>query len=100
MKAAADELPDGGGALAARALCMRTWVLLLTTGLRPEEAQALCWESRRSRGVDGRGVALGQGPQLTPRRPKSRRTLRLAQIALDALRRPDGNLLRSSLRAL
>ena len=25
VKAAADELPDGGGALAARALCMRTW---------------------------------------------------------------------------
>jgi hypothetical protein len=47
-------------------------------------AQVLCWESRRSRRVDGRGVALGQGPQLTPRRPKSRRTLRLAQIAVDA----------------
>jgi hypothetical protein len=25
VRAAADELPDGGGALAARALCMRTW---------------------------------------------------------------------------
>jgi hypothetical protein len=38
-------------------------VFLLTTGLRPEEAHALRWESRRSRRVDGRGVVVGQGRQ-------------------------------------
>jgi len=37
---------------------------LLTTGLHPEEAQALRWESRRPRRVDGRGAAAGQGRQL------------------------------------
>jgi len=64
VKAAADELPDGGGGARGPRPLHAYVVLLLTTGLRPEEAQALCWESRRSRRVDGRGVALGQGPRL------------------------------------
>ena len=51
VKAAADELPDGGGGARGPRPLHAYVVLLLTTGLRPEEAQALCWESRRSRRV-------------------------------------------------
>jgi len=61
-------------------------VLLLTTGLRPEEARALRWDH-----VDlpAGTVAVWRSDRAggDTKTPKSRRTLRLAQIAVDALRR-------------
>jgi site-specific recombinase XerD len=60
-------------------------VLLLTTGLRPEEAPSAALGSRRPRRGDGRGLALGPCWR-RHQTPKSRRTLPLVQIAVDALR--------------
>jgi len=60
-------------------------VLLLTTGLRPEEARALRWDHVD---LDARTVAVWRSDRAggDTKTPKSRRTLRLAQIAVDALR--------------
>jgi integrase len=60
-------------------------VLLLTTGLRPEEARALRWDHVD---LDARTIAVwrpdrAEGDSKTA---KSRRTLRLAQVAVGALR--------------
>jgi integrase len=61
-------------------------VLLLTTGLRPEEARALRWDHVD---LDAGTVAVWRSDRAggDTKTPKSRRTLRLAQIAVDALRR-------------
>ena len=60
-------------------------VLLLTTGLRPEEARALRWDHVD---LDAGTVAVWRSDRAggDTKTPKSRRTLRLAQIAVDALR--------------
>jgi hypothetical protein len=101
VKAPADELPDDGRAGHSRP-APSAWVRGLAVDYRPvpggSAGAALGITSTSTRGWSRCGGWTGR--QLTPRRPKSRRTLRLAQIAVDALRRPDGNLLRSSLRAL
>ena len=61
-------------------------VLLLTTGLRPEEARALRWDHVD---LDAGTVAVWRSDRAggDTKTPKSRLTLRLAQIAVDALRR-------------
>jgi len=60
-------------------------VLLLTTGLRPEEARALRWDHLD---LDAGTVAVWRSDRAggDTKTPKSRRTLRLAQIAVTALR--------------
>ena len=64
-------------------------VLLLTTGLRPEEARALLWDHVD---LDAGTVAVWRSDRTggDTKTPKSRRTLRLAQIAVDALRQRKG----------
>ena len=61
-------------------------VLLLTTGLRPEEARALRWDHVD---LDAGTAAVWRSDRAggDTKTPRSRRTLRLAQIAVDALRR-------------
>jgi integrase len=80
LRAAAEERP-GGDLHPLHAYV----VLLLTTGLRPQEARALRWDH-----VDlGAGsVAVWRSDRAggDTKTPKSRRTLQLAQIAVDALR--------------
>jgi integrase len=60
-------------------------VLLLTTGLRPEEARALRWDHVD---LEVGTVAVWRSDRAggDTKTPKSRRTLRLAQIAVAALR--------------
>jgi len=60
-------------------------VLLLTTGLRPEEARALRWDHVD---LEAGTVAVWRSDRAggDTKTPKSRRTLRLAQVAVDALR--------------
>jgi integrase len=60
-------------------------VLLLTTGLRPEEARALRWDHID---LEAGTVAVWRSDRAggDTKTPKSRRTLRLAQIAVAALR--------------
>ncbi len=60
-------------------------VLLLTTGLRPEEARALQWDHVD---LDAGTVAVWRSDRAggDTKTPRSRRTLRLAQIAVDTLR--------------
>jgi len=60
-------------------------VLLLTTGLRPEEARALRWDHVD---LDAGTIAVWRSDRAggDTKTPKSRRTLRLAQVAVDALR--------------
>ena len=60
-------------------------VLLLTTGLRPEEARALRWDHVD---LEAGTVAVWRSDRAggDTKTPKSRRTLRLAQIAVNALR--------------
>ncbi len=79
VRAAADERPDG----APHPLHAYV-VLLLTTGLRPEEVRALRWDHVD---LDARTVAVWRSDRAggDTKTPKSRRTLRLAQIAVDAL---------------
>ena len=80
LRAAADAgLGDGPHRLHAYV------VLLLTTGIRPEEARALRWDHV---GLDGATVAVWRSDRVgsDTKTPKSRRTLRLAQMAVDALR--------------
>ena len=80
VRAAADERPDG-----APYPLHAYVVLLLTTGLRPEEARALRWDHVD---LDAGTVAVWRSDRAggDTKTPKSRRTLRLAQIAVDALR--------------
>jgi integrase len=80
LRAAADERP-GGAPHPLHAYV----VLLLTTGLRPEEARALRWDHVD---LDAGTVAVWRSDRAggDTKTPKSRRTLRLAQIAVDALR--------------
>jgi integrase len=60
-------------------------VLLLTTGIRPEEARALRWDYLD---LDAGTVAVWRSDRAggDTKTPKSRRTLKLPQIAMDALR--------------
>jgi integrase len=60
-------------------------VLLLTTGIRPEEARALRWDHVDQ---DTGTVAAWRSDRAggDTKTPKSRRTLQLAQIAIAALR--------------
>src|ERR1039457_1491747 len=60
-------------------------VLLLTTGLRPQEARALRWDHVD---LEAGTVAVWRSDRAggDTKTPKSRRTLRLAQIAVNALR--------------
>jgi integrase len=60
-------------------------VLLLTTGLRPEEARALGWDHVD---LEERTIAAWRSDRAggDTKTPKSRRTLRLPQIAVAALR--------------
>jgi len=69
---------------------VRSWsyayvVLLLTTGLRPEEARALRWDHVD---LEAGTLAVWRSDRSggDTKTPKSRRTLRLATIALEALR--------------
>jgi integrase len=61
-------------------------VLLLTTGLRPEEARALRWDHVD---LEAGTVAVWRSDRAggDTKTPKSRRTLKLAEIAVDALRK-------------
>jgi integrase len=78
LRAAVSERPDGPRPLHAYV------VLLLTTGLRPEEARALRWDHVD---LEVGTVAVWRSDRAggDTKTPKSRRTLRLAQIAVDAL---------------
>jgi integrase len=60
-------------------------VLLLTTGIRPEEARALRWDHVD---LNAGTVAVWRSDRAggDTKTPKSRRTLKLAQIAVGALR--------------
>jgi integrase len=60
-------------------------VLLLTTGIRPEEARALRWDHLD---LDAGTIAVWRSDRTggDTKTPKSRRTLKLPQIAVDALR--------------
>ena len=80
MRAAADERQEGDPHPLHAYV-----VLLLTTGLRPEEARALCWDHVD---LEAGTVAVWRSDRAggDTKTPKSRRTLRLAQIAVDALR--------------
>jgi integrase len=80
LRAAADERP-GGDPHPLHAYV----VLLLTTGLRPEEARALRWDHVD---LEAGTVAVWRSDRAggDTKTLKSRRTLQLAQIAVDALR--------------
>jgi integrase len=80
LRAAAEERP-GGAPHPLHAYV----VLLLTTGLRPEEARALRWDHVD---LDTGTIAVWRSDRAggDTKTPKSRRTLRLAQITVDALR--------------
>jgi integrase len=80
LRAAAEERP-GGAPHPLHAYV----VLLLTAGLRPEEARALRWDHLD---LDTGTIAVWRSDRAggDTKTPKSRRTLRLAQIAVDALR--------------
>jgi len=60
-------------------------VLLLTTGMRPEEARALRWDHVD---LDAETVAVWRSDRAggDTKTPKSRRTLKLSKMAVDALR--------------
>ena len=60
-------------------------VLLLSTGIRPEEARALRWDHLD---LDAGTVAVWRSDRAggDTKTPKSRRTLKLPQIAVDALK--------------
>ena len=60
-------------------------VLLLTTGIRPEEARALRWDHLD---LDAGTVAVWRSDRVggDTKTPKSRRTLKLPQVAVDALK--------------
>ncbi len=80
LRAAADERPDSSPHRLHAYV-----VLLLTTGLRPEEARALRWDHVD---LDAGTVAVWRSDRAggDTKTPKSRRTPRLAQVAVDALR--------------
>jgi integrase len=80
LRAAAAERPDGN----THRLYAYV-VLLLTTGLRPEEGRALRWDHVD---LDAGTVAVWRSDRAggDTKTPKSRRTLGLAKIAVDALR--------------
>jgi integrase len=74
-------------------------VLLLTTGIRPEEARALRWDHVD---LDAGTVAVWRSDRAggDTKTPKSWRTLRLAQIAVDALRSRKAGQAAARLKAL
>jgi integrase len=74
------------GREAAKPSRLRAYVvLLLTTGIRPEEARALRWDHLD---LDAGTVAVWRSDRAggDTKTPKSRRTLKLPRIAVDALR--------------
>ena len=84
LRAAAGDLSAGDRAGRAPYPLHAYVVLLLTTGLRPEEARALRWDHVD---LEAGTVAVWRSDRAggDTKTPKSRRTLRLAQIAVDAL---------------
>ncbi|MGO9081234.1 MAG: site-specific integrase [Streptosporangiaceae bacterium] len=87
LGAAAGELPAeaGGEAWTGPHRLHAYVVLLLTTGIRPEEARALRWDHVD---LEAGTVAVWRSDRAggDTKTPRSRRTLKLAQIAVDALR--------------
>jgi integrase len=87
VKAAAGDLVrEGEGRKKAKPYRLHAYVvLLLTTGIRPEEARALRWDRLD---LDAGTVAVWRSDRAggDTKTPKSRRTLKLPQIAVDALR--------------
>jgi len=81
---AAAGMPSKDGAVEPHRLYAYV-VLLLTTGLRPEEARALRWDHID---LDARTVAVWRSDRAggDTKTPKSKRTLKLAQLAVTALR--------------
>jgi integrase len=84
LRAAASDLSAGDRAARAPYPLHAYVVLLLTTGLRPEEARALRWDHVD---LEAGTVAVWRSDRAggDTKTPKSRRTLRLARIAVDAL---------------
>ncbi|MHB1594789.1 MAG: site-specific integrase [Streptosporangiaceae bacterium] len=76
---------DLGARRAARSWSYAYVVLLLTTGMRPEEARALRWDHVD---LDAGTIAVWRSDRAggDSKTPKSRRTLRLAAMAAEALR--------------
>jgi integrase len=87
VKAAAGDIGgQRGGRQNARPYRLHAYVvLLLTTGIRPEEARALRWDHLD---LDAGIVAVWRSDRAggDTKTPKSRRTLKLPKIAVDALR--------------
>jgi integrase len=84
--AAGDLVREGEGREKAKPYRLHAYVvLLLTTGIRPEEARALRWDHLD---LDTRTMAIWRSDRAggDTKTPKSRRTLKLPQIAVDALR--------------
>ena len=87
VKSAAGDLGgEGNGRKNAKPYRLHAYVvLLLTTGIRPEEARALRWDHLD---LDFGTVAVWRSDRAggDTKTPKSRRTLKLPQITVDALR--------------
>jgi integrase len=87
VKSAAGDLGgEGDGRKNAKPYRLHSYVvLLLTTGIRPEEARALRWDHLD---LDAGTVAVWRSDRAggDTKTPNSRRTLKLPQIAVDALR--------------
>jgi integrase len=87
LRAAAGDLPErAGGQGSGMPHRLHAYVvLLLTAGIRPEEARALRWDHVD---LDKGTVAVWRSDRAggDTKTPKSRRTLKLAKIAVDALR--------------
>jgi integrase len=87
VKAAAGDLVcEGESRKKARRYRLHAYVvLLLTTGIRPEEARALRWDHLD---LDAGTLAVWRSDRAggDTKTPKSRRTLKLPQIALEALK--------------
>jgi integrase len=84
--AAGDLVREGEGRKKATPYRLHAYVvLLLTTGIRPEEARALRWDHLD---LDTGTMAVWRSDRAggDTKTPKSRRTLKLPQIAVDALR--------------
>ena len=87
VKSAAGDLDgEGNGRKNAKPYRLHAYVvLLLTTGIRPEEARALRWDHLD---LEVGTVAVWRSDRAggDTKTPKSRRTLKLPQITVDALR--------------